>query len=114
MLQFTRLRGMTSSSAHFRSWIGSDIKLSHPAPGPHHIPGSTPPPRPRPHGFVSGNSHENFPVGHPSWDWSRTNSFNFGVLMEPEVSELPKGLVLGSDENTHIRLRGYTPLDNVS
>ncbi|CAN6695954.1 unnamed protein product [Malus baccata var. baccata] len=61
-------------------------------------------PRPRPHCFVSGNSHKNFPVGHLSWDCSRPNSLNFGVLMEPEASELPKGLVLGRDENIHIRL----------
>ncbi|CAN6540847.1 unnamed protein product [Malus baccata var. baccata] len=67
--------------------------------------------RPHPHGFVSGNSYENFLVGHPSWDgfvsgnsyenflvghplWdcSRANSFNFGVPMEPEASELQKAL----------------------
>ncbi|CAN6686547.1 unnamed protein product [Malus baccata var. baccata] len=33
--------------------------------------------------------------------------------MEPEVSELPKGLMLGRDENRHIRLTGSTPLDDV-
>ncbi|RXH83171.1 hypothetical protein DVH24_003669 [Malus domestica] len=49
-------------------------------------------PRPRPHSLVSRNSHENFPVGHPSWDCSRVNSLNFVVLMEPKASELPKGL----------------------
>ncbi|RXH99786.1 hypothetical protein DVH24_021588 [Malus domestica] len=43
MLQSTPLRGPTSSSAHFRPGIGSDTKLLHPSPGPHHIPGSTPP-----------------------------------------------------------------------
>ncbi|RXH92062.1 hypothetical protein DVH24_021085 [Malus domestica] len=42
-LQSTPLRGPTSSSAHFRLRIGSDTKLSHPNPSPHHIPGSTPP-----------------------------------------------------------------------
>ena len=26
---------------------------------------------PFPHGFVFGNSHENFPLGHPSWECSR-------------------------------------------
>ncbi|RXI06699.1 hypothetical protein DVH24_025835 [Malus domestica] len=62
-------------------------------------------PRPCPHGFVSGNSHENFVVGHPSWDCFHSNSLNFGVPTEPEPSELPKGLVLGRDENLHIRLR---------
>ncbi|RXH75722.1 hypothetical protein DVH24_039421 [Malus domestica] len=34
--------------------------------------------------------------------------------MEPEVSELPKGLVLGRDENIHLRLRGSTPLGDVA
>ncbi|RXH82342.1 hypothetical protein DVH24_036683 [Malus domestica] len=66
-------------------------------------------PRPRPHGFVSGNSDKNFPVGHLSWDCSRANSLNFGVPMKPETGELPKGLVLGRDENIHIRLIGSTP-----
>ena len=37
-------------------------------------------------------------------------SLNFGVLTEPEASELPKGLVLGRDENIHIRI---TPLGDV-
>ncbi|RXH70776.1 hypothetical protein DVH24_013522 [Malus domestica] len=51
-------------------------------------------------------------------------SLNFGVPMEPEASELTKGLVLGRDgnihslvigrdENIHIRLRGSTPLGDV-
>ncbi|KAM1591613.1 hypothetical protein ACFX1Z_035214 [Malus domestica] len=43
MLQSTPLRGPTSSSTHFRPGIGFDTKLSHPGPGPHHNPGSTPP-----------------------------------------------------------------------
>ncbi|KAM1233088.1 hypothetical protein FF1_002838 [Malus domestica] len=33
--------------------------------------------------------------------------------MEPEASELPKGLVLGRDGNIHIRITGFTPLGNV-
>ena len=37
-------------------------------------------------------------------------SLNFGVPMEPEASELPKGLVLGRDENIHLRI---TPLGDV-
>ncbi|RXH71738.1 hypothetical protein DVH24_025239 [Malus domestica] len=61
-------------------------------------------PRSHPHDFVYGNSHENFPVGHPSWDCSRVNSLNFAVLMESEANELPKGLVRGRDGNIHIRL----------
>ncbi|KAM2685403.1 hypothetical protein EV1_046777 [Malus domestica] len=32
--------------------------------------------------------------------------------MEPKANELPKGLVLGKDENIHIRLRESTPLDD--
>ncbi|RXH67712.1 hypothetical protein DVH24_027859 [Malus domestica] len=61
-------------------------------------------PRPRSQGFISGNSHENFSVGHPSWDCSRVNLLNFGVPMEPEASKLPKSLVLSIYENIHIRL----------
>ena len=49
-------------------------------------------------------------MGHPSWDCSRANSLNFEVPMESEASEFPKGLVLGRDENIHIRLTGSTPL----
>ena len=37
-------------------------------------------------------------------------SLNFRVPTEPEASELPKGLVLGRDENIHIRI---TPLGDV-
>ncbi|RXH86887.1 hypothetical protein DVH24_022160 [Malus domestica] len=70
-------------------------------------------PRSRPHGFVYGNSHENFPVSHPSWECSHANSLNFGVSMEPETSELPKGLVLGRDENIHIRLTRSSLLNDV-
>ena len=32
--------------------------------------------------------------------------------MEPEASELPKGLVLGRDGNIHIRLTWSTPLSD--
>ena len=52
-------------------------------------------------------------MGHPSWECSRANSFHFGVPMESEVSELPKGLVLGRDGNIHLRLTGSTPLGDV-
>ncbi|RXH84790.1 hypothetical protein DVH24_040138 [Malus domestica] len=52
-------------------------------------------------------------MGHSSWDCSRANSLNFRVPMEPEASELPKGLVLGRDGNIHIRLTGSTPLGDV-
>ncbi|KAM2988363.1 hypothetical protein FF2_002458 [Malus domestica] len=52
-------------------------------------------------------------MGHPSWDCSHANSLNFGVSMEPETSELTKGLVLGRDGNIHIRLTGSTPLGDV-
>ncbi|KAB2619736.1 hypothetical protein D8674_041250 [Pyrus ussuriensis x Pyrus communis] len=37
-------------------------------------------------------------------------SLNFEVPMEPEASELPKSLMLGKDENIHIRI---TPLGHV-
>ena len=52
-------------------------------------------------------------MGHPSWECSRANSLNFGVPTKPEASELPKGLVLGRDENIHIRLTRSTPLGDV-
>ncbi|RXH76276.1 hypothetical protein DVH24_019164 [Malus domestica] len=38
---------------------------------------------------------------------------NFGVPMEPEAIKLSKCLVLGRDENIHIRLRESTPLGDV-
>ncbi|CAN6718518.1 unnamed protein product [Malus baccata var. baccata] len=37
-------------------------------------------------------------------------SLNFGVPTEPEASELSKGIVLGRDENIHLRI---TPLNDV-
>ncbi|CAN6680172.1 unnamed protein product [Malus baccata var. baccata] len=37
MLQSTPFKGPTSSSAHIQPWIGSDTKLSHFGPSPHHI-----------------------------------------------------------------------------
>ncbi|CAN6552269.1 unnamed protein product [Malus baccata var. baccata] len=52
-------------------------------------------------------------MGHPSWDYSRANSLNFEVPMEPEANELPKGLVLGKDGNIYIRLTGSTPLGDI-
>ncbi|CAN6699474.1 unnamed protein product [Malus baccata var. baccata] len=55
----------------------------------------------------------NFPVGHSSCECSRPNLLNFGVPMEPEASELPKGLVLGRDGNIHIRLKGSTSIGDV-
>ncbi|CAN6587381.1 unnamed protein product [Malus baccata var. baccata] len=48
-------------------------------------------------------------VTHPGSALARY-SLNFGVPMEPEASELPKGLVLGRDENIHLRI---TPLGDV-
>ena len=59
--------------------------------------------RPSPHGFVYGNSHENFPMGHPSQECSRPNLLNFGVPMESETSEFPKDLVLYGGGHVHIR-----------
>ncbi|RXH89348.1 hypothetical protein DVH24_031705 [Malus domestica] len=81
---------------------GSDTKLSHPGPG------STPPLH-----DISGNSDENFPVGHPFWDCSRANLLNFGVPMNSEASKLPKGLVLIGGANVHIRLSRSSPLGDV-
>ncbi|CAN6711171.1 unnamed protein product [Malus baccata var. baccata] len=52
-------------------------------------------------------------MGHPSWDCSHANSLNFGIPMESEASELPKGLVLGRDGNIHIRVTKSTPLGDV-
>ncbi|KAM2981053.1 hypothetical protein FF2_012405 [Malus domestica] len=89
--------------------------MSHHGPSPHHIPGSAPPlhdivcfgSRPRPYSFVSRNSRAT------SWDCSRANSLNFEVLIEPEVNELPKGLMLGRDKNIHIRFTETAPLGYV-
>ncbi|KAM1556858.1 hypothetical protein ACFX10_040344 [Malus domestica] len=52
-------------------------------------------------------------MDHPFWECSHANLLNFGVPMEPEASELPRGLVLGRDENIHIRFTGSTPLGDV-
>ena len=67
-------------------------------------------PRPRPHGFVYGNSHENFLVGHPSWiALARTRlTSEFRWNSKPVSSQ--KSLVLGRDKNIHIRLAGSTPM----
>ncbi|KAM2657000.1 hypothetical protein EV1_012422 [Malus domestica] len=65
---------------------------------------------PFPHGFVFGNSRVTSQwVTHPGSALA-SFSLNFGVPMEPEASELPKGLVLGRDENIHLRI---TPLGDV-
>ncbi|RXH90081.1 hypothetical protein DVH24_032438 [Malus domestica] len=56
------------------------------------------------------------PFPHATSQWvihhgsaKATLSLNFGVPTEPEASEHPKGLVLGRDENIHLRI---TPLDD--
>ncbi|KAM1164354.1 hypothetical protein ACFX13_024525 [Malus domestica] len=65
---------------------------------------------PFPHGFVFGNSRVTSQrVTHPGSALA-SFSLNFGVLTEPETSELPKGLVLGRDGNIHLRI---TPLGDV-
>ncbi|CAN6716984.1 unnamed protein product [Malus baccata var. baccata] len=65
---------------------------------------------PFPHGFIFGNSRATSQwVTHPGSALA-SFSLNFGVPTEPEASELPKGLVLGRDENIHLRI---TPLDGV-
>ncbi|CAN6578636.1 unnamed protein product [Malus baccata var. baccata] len=61
-------------------------------------------PRPRPYGFVSGNSRATSQeVTHHEIALAPF-SLNFGVSTEPEASELSKGLVLGRDENIHLRI----------
>ncbi|CAN6677145.1 unnamed protein product [Malus baccata var. baccata] len=92
---------------------GSDTKLSHPGLAStvaRYCPIWA---QPRPHGFVSGNSHENFPVGHPSWDCSHMISLNFRVTMESETSELPKCLVLYGGGHVHIKHITPSPLVDV-
>ncbi|CAN6695969.1 unnamed protein product [Malus baccata var. baccata] len=65
---------------------------------------------PFPHGFVYGNSRATSQwVTHPGSALAPF-SLNFEVPTEPEASELPKGLVLGKDENIHLRV---TPLGDV-
>ncbi|RXH88843.1 hypothetical protein DVH24_000442 [Malus domestica] len=86
------LRGLTSSSAHFRPEIGSDTIC--------HIPSrSTTVARYCPLWAY----HSLTWVTHPGSALA-SFSLNFGVPMEPEASELPKGLVLGRDENIHLRI----------
>ncbi|RXI08906.1 hypothetical protein DVH24_023050 [Malus domestica] len=58
---------------------------------------------PFPHGFVFGNS---LTTSHALASFL----LNFGIPTEPEASELPKSLVLGRDENIHLRI---TPLADV-
>ncbi|RXH83286.1 hypothetical protein DVH24_005539 [Malus domestica] len=62
---------------------------------------------PFPHGFIFGNSRATSQwVTHPGSALA-SFSLNFEVPTEPEVSELPKGLVIDRDENIHLRI---TPL----
>ncbi|RXH82889.1 hypothetical protein DVH24_003387 [Malus domestica] len=55
----------------------------------------------------------NFPVGHPSWECSRVNFFNFRDPMEPKASELLKCLVLYGGGHVHIRHITPSPLVDV-
>ncbi|CAN6566896.1 unnamed protein product [Malus baccata var. baccata] len=55
-------------------------------------------------------THEQLLNGSPILGVLWPLSLNFGVPTEPEASELPKGLVLGRDENIHLRI---TPLGDV-
>ena len=92
--------------------VGSH-KLSHPGPGSHHIPGTL-------HNrstilfalgpdyaltvlFLGTHTRTSQWVTHHRSALARY-SLNFGVSMEPEVSELPKSLALGKDENIHIKI----------
>ncbi|CAN6695324.1 unnamed protein product [Malus baccata var. baccata] len=89
--------------------------LRNPKPGPDVLVGT-----PRPGlGFDTKLSH---PCPGQIIFWTRSTtvthlesalasfSLNFGVPTEPEASELPKDLVLGRDENIHLRI---TPLGDV-
>ncbi|CAN6720825.1 unnamed protein product [Malus baccata var. baccata] len=65
---------------------------------------------PFPHGLIFGNSRATSQwVTHPRSALA-SFSLNFGVPTEPEANELPKGLMLGRDENIHLRI---TPLGDV-
>ncbi|TQD75892.1 hypothetical protein C1H46_038573 [Malus baccata] len=87
-------------------------EMSHPGLGTHHISGLasavarycplwalTTPSR-----FCFWELTRELPSGSPIMDCTCANSLNFRVPMEPEASELPKSLVLGKDENIHIKL----------
>ncbi|RXH78975.1 hypothetical protein DVH24_034182 [Malus domestica] len=65
--------------------------------------------------FALGPGHTlmNFLVDHPCWDCSRSNSLNFGVIMEFEASESPKCLVLYGGGHVHIRQITPSPLVDV-
>ncbi|KAM2598376.1 hypothetical protein TB2_036917 [Malus domestica] len=102
--------GPTSSLAHFRPGIGFDTICHIPGPFHHRSTILFVLSLPFPHGFVFGNSRATSQwVTHPR-SVLALFSLNFGVPMELEASELPKGLVLGRDENIHIRI---TPLGDV-
>ncbi|RXH83161.1 hypothetical protein DVH24_003659 [Malus domestica] len=65
---------------------------------------------PFPHGFVFGNSRVTSQWVTHLGSALAPFSLNFGVPTKSEASELPKGLVLGKDENIHLRI---TPLGDV-
>ncbi|CAN6711239.1 unnamed protein product [Malus baccata var. baccata] len=65
---------------------------------------------PIPHSFDFGNSRATSQWVTHHGSALATFSLNFGVPTELEASELPKGLVLGRDENIHLRI---TPLGDV-
>ncbi|RXH81064.1 hypothetical protein DVH24_004978 [Malus domestica] len=71
-------------------------------PGVHHVPGSLH------HRSTTlsalGPDHALTVFGSPIMGLLSRYSLNFGVPMEPETSELPKGLMLGRNENIHIRI----------
>ncbi|KAM1736911.1 hypothetical protein ACFX12_015215 [Malus domestica] len=65
---------------------------------------------PFPHGFVFGNSRATSQWITHLGSAMTSFSLNFKVPTEPEASELPKCLVLGRDENIHLRI---TPLGDM-
>ncbi|RXH98945.1 hypothetical protein DVH24_011270 [Malus domestica] len=63
--------------------------------------------------IIASQLTRELPSGHPSWDCFGTNSLNFGVLMELEANDIPRGLMLYVGGHVHIRHRGSTPLGDV-
>ena len=111
MSQSTPLRGPTSWSAHHTQGQ-TLIPIVTSRPGADHFPGLLHHRNtilstlglPFPHGFVFGNSRATSQwVTHHGIALAPF-SLNFGVPTEPEASELPKGLLLGKDENIHLKI----------
>ncbi|KAM1373181.1 hypothetical protein ACFX2I_023910 [Malus domestica] len=97
-------RGPISSSAHFQPRIGSDTICHILGPFHHHSTILSALSLPFPHDFVFGNSRATSQwVTYPRSALA-SFSLNFRVPTELEASELSKDLVLGRDENIHLRI----------